>query len=695
MAAAGRHQRWTRTARIPAAGVSPTMAALTTARAGFLKGMWPGKKKDGSDNASEDGSKSPPPPGSSSFFPNLDPQKIAMLQDMLSKQSPEKQKELMQNALKFQQTMTKIPGFKKMAERQSKMMEEAMKSMPSMMGGVPNDSAAPSGQSATNTSSPSVNSGMTTSSRSGPSRSGGHSASRSSGPTLDELKKMNLGDEIEALFEELRVIRHKKNEYRDQCFTMKSQLEDVMAEKARLEKVEHSLRLKLQKSEQEVVLLNSETIDLEDKLKKSNQLRKELELLQRQYDVLKSQTGDEVVKQSEVYKQLAQRMRQKEDVMQSLQRKLQRLRRHDPFLQFSLACSELEKLSTSPSGATADRSIESDRWGSIRSKFEDACERLRVQYHAHQAKAWTAACVEHHAAAKAYSAFCHQFLMSTLPYANYDASVTLRVVTRSPNQSDATGASDGQAREGHRDVECNLEERSKSLVEVFTSFGFEVVAYDEELGQRAEETEDHINNGEVRFIIRSPPHGGLSTAGPYALALAAQLSPPPLQKNDVFSSSTTLLRMDTVVPYVSQQLLQNGDRVSVHFDTARASGPGGQAVNVAETQIHAKVELDGETLFTASAQDSRSAMQNKKVVQDKVEHQKRKQFNDTLSAFTPLQAKKKLQERMGLRGGSAVGTNNAVEVRQELVKLVEQAAEAGAVNPLEVSLARSINSLTA
>uniref|UniRef100_A0A0A9ZCY2 Peptide chain release factor 1-like, mitochondrial n=1 Tax=Lygus hesperus TaxID=30085 RepID=A0A0A9ZCY2_LYGHE len=88
--------------------------------------------------------------------------------------------------------------------------------------------------------------------------------------------------------------------------------------------------------------------------------------------------------------------------------------------------------------------------------------------------------------------------------------------------------------------------------------------------------------------------------------------------------------IDSVAPYVSTELINNTHRSRISYETARASGPGGQATNVTETQINAKLVVDEQVLYTAEAQDSRSALNNKESALYKLQTQKRGQFNEVL-----------------------------------------------------------------
>lgn len=721
------------------------IGALRCSQHFFFSGMW-SKKNDekNQSNGSSDSSSSTSSKKSSTFssfsnqfsFPNLDAKKISMVQEMLAKQPPEKQRELMEQALKFQQSFSKIPGFKKFAERQSKLVENIMAAQ-----SPPNTSCGSSTSQPYNADEK-VSSGAFKAFGSNSSTGAGTnsitrnpSIAKGRGPTLDELKKVHLGDEIEELFAELRLIREKKNEYREKFHIASIQLRELQEEKQKIEQTERQVREKLKKSEQEVLILNTETMELEDKVKKGNALLKKHEQWKRDYEALKAKSEEEQVKQSSWFKELERQLQQKEDALQSLQRKLYRLRRHDPLLQFSIACSEFQRLSTavmacarspaaracsslsssssSPSlrnsGDTVNPFFSSDVSTSssfssqgvsspsvislVKEKQDEAFELLQDNFHVQQRAAWLQACRKENAAPRVLVQAAHGLLLSILPFSNYDCSITIISNPEEEKEKRQSRTGSSLAANGPRRM------RVEEVVKLFKDYGYVVDVInktplnnsstisissfpdhnndrDNRAGDVGAENLHHSLPQTYQLLVRKPsaeeqessPHSASfirSLSGPYAVALAAYFCSPPLpislSEKEVAGenktrkvphsspspSSSPVLVLDKVVPHLSLSMLRDSHRTKIHYETARASGPGGQAVNVAETQIHAKVTVDGEVAFTASAQDSRSALQNRKNVEEQIFNRKRDQFNDqTLNALHPELVRTQLLEKL-------------------------------------------------
>lgn len=836
------------------------VGAMRCSRCFFLDGLW--KKKGGEENKSDDNSEgtsstkksSPFSSFSNQFsFPNLDAKRISMVQEILAKQPPEKQKELMEQALKFQQGFSKIPGFKKFAERQSKLVETLMANQPhsNMTSDFPS-SPLDLKEEGSSHSVKSNHSGSGNNLYNGGAAGGsslGRREGKKRGPTLDELKKVHLGDEIEELFAELRLIREKKNEYREKFHIASVQLRELQAEKQKLEQTERQVREKLKKSEQEVIILNTETMELEDKAKKATALLKKHEQWKREYDALKSKTEEEQVKGSVWFKEMERQLRQKEDALQSLQRKLHRLRRNDPLLQFSIACSEWQRLSEAmmavrssgfsrsssllsssssvssedqlPSASASQAVASPSTICFVKEKQQEAFETLQENFHIQQRIAWLQACRQQHAAARVLVQAAHGFLFSVLPFSGYDACITITsssdaeqaereeetIMSDRENGPNNDGASSrlrkNRSRRMRVDEVMNLFQDYGFVVEILkkpplsTSSATRTTASStvssslcgEDNGDhlRMAEGEETPSPGTLRtyqLLVRKPlPEEGekrtlspsfiRSLSGPYTVALAAYFCAPPVPcstsekstqhmptkeedtdnpsnhfieeervSSSAPSSSTAspVLLLDKVVPYFSSSLLQDRTRTVIHYETARASGPGGQAVNVAETQVHAKVLVDGEVAFTASAQDSRSALQNKKNVEEQLLHRKRNQFNEqALSVLHPDVVRTQLvgklatewshcsgRERHRHESGTASRGHSfsrveassssltATEVREEALSLLKEACvasgntnrqeyyhrgsatiAAGSIFPLDYSVAQWAHQLTA
>lgn len=729
--------------------VARDVSALRYSRCFFFPGLW-GKKKlvdasNGYENSTDSTSWSGSPsnqkksfPFSKSFsMPNIDAAKISAVQEMLAKQPPERQKELMEQAMKFQQSFSKIPGFKTFAERQAKLIGNVMAKQP--QSSPSSSSFSTKGQNGEKGSASSKDYSRRGSNDGAPSSTRDLISSRKNGPTLDELKKMHLGDEIEELFAELRLIREKKNEYRTKLHIATVQLQEVQDGKQKIEQTERQVREKLKKSEQEVLILNSETMNLEDKVKKAAAQLKKQEQWKREYDTLKSKSEEEQVKGSTWFKDLERQLQQKKDAVQSQQRKLHRLRRHDPLLQLSIACSEWQRLSGKEISAALPASFSSSTLSSslgnvaqvsslpssfssskipspsllhlAKAKQEEAFEQLRDNFHKQQRVAWLHACREQNAAARYLIQAAHCVLLSLLPFGQYDACVTLSASTEKidleeERDQQKKGISCLRSRQ-HGTRRMRVEEAQK----LFESYGFVVEVLKGASSThrssfsviRSDENDPLVNKEgtnaisgttqQYQLLIRKavneevvhPLSSVRNSGSPYAVALAAYFCSPScqtavsLKENEQKSRteedgkkvhdgdaralphdnsfSTPVLVLDKVVPYLSSYMLRDSNRTVIQYESARSSGPGGQAVNVAETQIHAKVVVDGEVAFTASAQDSRSALQNRKNVEEQVFESKRNYFNEnTLGALRPEVVQTQLLAKMaanwGIRDGS-------------------------------------------
>lgn len=591
----------------------------------FFKGMFP--KKDSPSNG--DGE-----------IPPIDPKGVQMIQEMLRSQTPERQKELMEQAMKLQQVMSKVPGFKKMSERQVRAMKEVMeRQMSSTPPPHEKKNESVSASSAHNSNGSST------------------SSFRGSGPSLDTLRQMHLGDEIEALFGELGRMRNRKNYYREQHALSAAQAETAKAENTRLEELVKVLRQKLNKSEQEVLLLNTEVMDLQDKAKKHRATEILCRKLQRELDAAKQPLGtQEAIQQSPAYRALEAQLQHKEDALRSLQRRLGRQRRHDPLLQCSLVCSELE----TQADALSDSGAVASSVKALKEARDAALQQLRLQFQREQAKAWSAASEEGNVAALLLVHSCEVFLAQLYPHAHLDARL----------------------RFDHRHIGGDGGLARREIAALFTEIGLSVVDGGEKEGGGA------VTDGTTRLCIKGPASGPLTSIGPYVLALAARLYPPTLSPRLRLPSVAAALRQAVVVPYVSEALLDNEARTAIEFEASRSSGPGGQALNVSETQIHAKVTVDGVPLFTTSSQDSRSALQNKKQVMEKVRGAKRKEYNQTLAGLLPETVQKQLTEKMAtyLSQHSATRPSTEVLTREKLVQLVEAAVHAERLSPLQWSV---------
>ncbi|KPA78314.1 putative mitochondrial hypothetical protein [Leptomonas pyrrhocoris] len=595
------------------------------------------------------------PPG---FPPGFNAQQMQTLQQLFNSQPKEKQAQLMTQAMEMQKMMSRIPGMGKMAQKNAAMLEQMLK----MQGAAPAAAAAPASNDNSGPTAPPSSArrdlfrDATTATPNKPR----------SGPSLDELKKVNLGPEIEALFDELRTTRQRKNEYRDKYHAAQSSLDELRKAHNDLAARETNVRGKLAKAEQDVMLLTSENMELRDSSKAVKQLTHTNRQLKHEVDQLRSAAQASAAPGTASYAALKQRHRATEDALRSLQRKVDRMRRRDPLLQFSLACSDVSRLCTSiraddhfsSSGGGGESSAAAGGGGGSSNAKEalgeagqEAAEQafadLQRIYLQRLQEAWTAAGHEHGAAARAYVAVVRRYVMTRVPHANYDAVVSF------------TG-----------DV--------AALRAVFTGVGFTVESIPGD-GNR------------VHVVAAAGAAPWTDMPGPYGYAFALRLSAAGDPPNSSSSSSGTGGRAAFTVtsahPFVSATLMHNDKRCGVQYETARASGPGGQATNVSETQVYAKCSIDGVPAFTAESQDSRSAMSNKEAALEKLRQQRRQQYNDTL-------AKQEKAEAVQAQLVEAVRGQGGLTMDEEVLRLVQEAAAARQITAGDAALVTMMRELS-
>ena len=145
---------------------------------------------------------------------------------------------------------------------------------------------------------------------------------------------VHLGSEIEGLFSELRATRAKKNEFRDLLEAKEKETSQLVREKKLLEQRDVDLRERLANAEQNVMLLNSESLQLKQDLKDAKFLQKVNEI-----ECIAVPSNDsQLLKRAN---ELTVLLKSSEDSQHSMQRKLDRLRRRDPLQQFSIFLNEL------------------------------------------------------------------------------------------------------------------------------------------------------------------------------------------------------------------------------------------------------------------------------------------------------------------------------------------------------------------
>ncbi|EAN77507.1 hypothetical protein, conserved [Trypanosoma brucei brucei TREU927] len=541
--------------------------------------------------------------GAGGLPPGFDEQRLKAVQEIFNKQSPEKQAELMKKALEFQKVFGKVPGIGKMAQKNIEMLEKVVinnssqqqQQTPPKANGIRSMSGAAERENKAKIKS------SNESTAAGSARISGGAA----GPTIDELKKINLGPEIEELFAELSSIRAKKNSYRSKFLAAETDLEKLRKEVEQLRETDASLRSKLRRVEQDVMLLNSENMELKEHEKEWRQVRHKNEKLT---DAVQRLQHDNAAQDRQLSEALQVQLKEKDDMLRSLQRKLDRLRKRDPLLQFSLLCSDVARLCDTEQNAAKDAA-------------EDAFNMLQGIHQQKQDAAWKSAMLQDGAAAKAFMAVVRRFYLSRVPHANYDALVAV--------------------------------DDAEALRPLVSEMGF---------------TLEHVAAG--RYVIVAPSVEVPKTfIGPYGLCAALYLAGKSVEGEKMFSFKLTV-----VYPHVSSTLFGNTCRTGVQYDTARSSGPGGQAVNVSETQIIAKLSIDGDAAYTAEAQDSRSALNNREAATEKLAKTRRQHYNEQLAKqHKPEGLERELVAvvQSTLNGNGSSGSDGMVgPVPKEIVELV-------------------------
>ncbi|KPI83779.1 hypothetical protein ABL78_7179 [Leptomonas seymouri] len=592
-------------------------------------------------------------------------QQMQTLQQLFSSQPKEKQEQLMRQAMEVHKVMSKVPGIGKLAQKNAAMLEQMLK-----MQSAASATASPQSAGAPAAPAAAHNGGHQPTAASAPRRdifreaANGQAGSSRSGPSLDDLKKVNLGPEIEALFEELRTIRKRKNEYRDMYYTARTSLQELQKQHNDLVAREANVRSKLTKAEQDVMLLTSENMELRDHNKAMKKLAQTNKQLQHEVGLLKSAAQASAAPGTASYTALKQQQQATEDALRSLQRKVERMRRRDPLLQFSLACSDVSRMCTAirtdESAGSGAAAAGSSSGGSLvkdapseagQEAAEQAFADLQSIYHRRQQEAWAAAAHEHGAAARAFVAVVRRYVMARVRHANYDAVVSFT--------GDVT-----------------------ALSEVFAGVGFTVEAVPGE--------------GNKAHVVAAADAGPLTDQpGPYgyALALRASAAGGPAEGNGRFDrdakhrSGSAAFAVTGAHPFVSSTLVHNAKRSSVHYETARASGPGGQATNVTETQVYAKLRIDGEPAFTAEAQDSRSALNNKEVALEKLQQQRRLHYNDAL-------AKQERADALLAQLVDAMRSQGGLTLDEEVLLLVQEAATAKEITSGDEALVKMLQELS-
>ena len=387
-------------------------------------------------------------------------------------------------------------------------------------------------------------------------------------PTIDELRRINLGPEIEALFAELRTMREKRNAIRSKLAEKETELERALSETKHAKDTEASLRQRLQLAEQNVLLLNSELMDLKDKAIELKASKATIAKLQQTVHSLQSTDAAPLGKRVDL---LEGQLVEKEDQLRASNRKLDRLRRRDPLLQFSAQVNVLNR-------AEGSLAPSADAHASFAALLDECFAKIQEDYTQEVGTAWTACASRSNSAARYVVLATQAFFRRHLDHASLDAFVTL------------TG-------------------NVKAATSIFESAGYTVTDL----------------NG--KFLVAAPKDGEspISGCGPFALAAAL----------NVLTTYSRQSAYDFTVgaahPAVSEMLATNKHRSRLEFDTSRSSKPGGQAANVSETQITVRLFVDNVFCFSSEAQDTRSAVTNKDLALERLSSERLHQFNAELA----------------------------------------------------------------
>jgi hypothetical protein len=447
------------------------------------------------------------------------------------------------------------------------------------------------------------------------------SFSNPNSPTIDELRRINLGPEIEALFTELRTMREKRNAVRSKLAEREAELDRVTAECKHAKDTESSLRQRLQLAEQNVLLLNSDLMDLKEKAAELKTAKATVAKLQQAVHSLQSSDTAPLAKKIESLEAL---LADKDDQLRSSARKIDRLRRRDPLLQFSGHVNVLTRNVEGHSDVAADS-------GAV--LLEDSFNSIQESFSAEVASAWAAAAARNGNAARHVVAAAKEFFRRNLDHAALDASVGV------------TG---------------NVE----AATAIFTSAGFSVAQVS------------------GRLQVTSPLESGVpvSRCGPFALAAALSILTAPKQQQQQQQQQLDFT-VTAAHPMVSETLAKCTKRTRLEFDTCRSSKPGGQAANVAETQITVRLFVDDVFAFSSEAQDTRSAVSNKELALERLTNERLPQFNTELSRGT-------FTRKFLDRAQSAFASDDACSSLLSLQAYIDEAQQV--VSQADAALVRSL-----
>jgi hypothetical protein len=508
-------------------------------------------------------------------------------------------------------------------------------------------------------------------------------------PTIDELRRINLGPEIESLFGELRSMREKRNAIRAKLCDKEAELDRVAAECKHAKETEASLRQRLQLAEQNVVLLNSELMDLKEKASELKTSKANAAKLQQTVQLLQASDPRPLLKKIEG---LEAQLSNKDEQLRSAARKVDRLRRRDPLLQFSrqvevLNRSSAESVATvgagvadgggggssaaSGGGATSNSSnsvASSSAFDSTSSALVDSFAGLQEDFGAEVNSAWAAVAARNGNAARHIVLACKEFYRKHLAHAALDAMV---VISGNP----------------------------QAATDFFIGAGFSVA-----------------DQGGGRMLVSTAENSEAPAGmcGPFACAMAASILAASSAAASAAvvglapNSSAPSLLLDfsiiSVHPVVSQALASNPKRTRLEFDTSRSSKPGGQAANVSETQITVRLFIDNCFAFSSEAQDTRSAVNNKSLAVERLTSERLAQYNSELAAsgiarkFSDESAQAALMPVLdGDESYSSTSSSSSspLQSMQALGRYVDEAAGTHAISRADAVFVQSLTAVAA
>ena len=551
-----------------------SQAVAAGQRRGFIKGMF--GKKDGAEGASSDAKgKEGVPPGMEGMFPpGMGSMGPKMMKEFMKK-SPDQQVEMMRQALEMQKKFGgSLPGLGKLNEKNTAFMEGMINNLEAKT-----KANAAASSPAAGTKAPSTTTASASSSSASAASSANKGGFRSpTGPTLEELRKINLGAEIEELFAELGSMREKRNHYRAELERREGQLATAEKEATEAKAKAADLRSRLGASENTVRIMNTETVALKASAQTLKAVQDENRRLTAKVSAL--QTNDTVPLRQRIAA-LEAELGQAQDGARALQRKLDRMRRRDLVAQFSHLLNDIRATAASSSpSASSSTAAASESAASAAAADDSALAPTTEREAARHAELFSAVQASYDGAAHEAWSQCGPAAAASLVAAC--EQFILRAVGRSNGRLDAIvelpqGAAGTEAEAALRAV---AKERGYTVAKA----------------------------ADAGSVVVALPADAATPAllGPYGVLAAFAAARP------------AALPLAAVKPFISEALSRNAKRVAVSTSTTRSSGPGGQAANTAETQVSMTFSLDEERLFVSEAQDTRSQVANKNLAESRL-----------------------------------------------------------------------------